>query len=236
MLDVARVDVCYGDLQVLWDVSISIKEGEIVALLGSNCAGKSTLLKTISGLLRPKKGVITYNSLRIDHMPAHHIVGLGISMVLEDRRLFSDMTVLENLEIGAYLKHARQAKSDSLEWIYEIFPILKERAGQVSGTLSGGQQQMVAIGRALMARPKMLILDEISLGLSPILVKNIFRVIKEINISQRIAILLVEQNTHMALALADRGYVMENGSITHYGDVQTLLSTDSIKNAYLGME
>jgi branched-chain amino acid transport system ATP-binding protein len=235
MLEVSHIDVYYGDLQALWDVSLTLGDGEIVTLIGSNGAGKSTILKTISGLLKPKTGSISCDSIRLDRLPAHQIVELGICMVPEGRRLFPQMSVLENLEVGAFLRKARQVKDNTLEWVYHIFPVLKQRANQMAGTLSGGEQQMLAIGRALMSQPKLLLLDEMSLGLSPVLVQNISQVIRDINKSGAVTIFLVEQNVRLALALADRGYIMENGRILNQGDAQTLLSSESVKEAYFGV-
>lgn len=234
MLEISHIDVYYDDLQALWDISLTIGDGEIVTLVGSNGAGKSTIMKTISGLLKPKTGSISYDGIRLDRLPAHRIVELGICIVPEGRRLFPRMSVLENLEVGAFLRQARRVKDDTLEWVYHIFPVLKERANQMAGMLSGGEQQMLAIGRALMSQPKLLLLDEMSLGLSPVLVQNISQVIREINKSGAVTIFLVEQNVRMALVLADRGYIMENGRILDQGDAKTLLSSDRVKDAYLG--
>jgi len=235
MLEVSNIDVYYGDLQALWDVSLAIGDGEIVTLIGSNGAGKSTTMKTISGLLKPKTGSITYNGIRLDRLPVHKIVELGICVVPEGRRLFPQMSILENLEVGAFLSQAREVKGTTLSWVYEIFPVLKERAKQPAGTLSGGEQQMLAIARGLMSQPKLLLLDEMSLGLGPLLVKDIVRVIKQINKLKRITIFLVEQNVRMALALADRGYILENGRIVDEGDAKALLGNQSVKDAYLGV-
>ncbi|MDH5696192.1 MAG: ABC transporter ATP-binding protein [Dehalococcoidia bacterium] len=235
MLEISNIDVYYGDFQALWDVSLAVGDGEIVTLIGSNGAGKSTILKTISGLLKPKTGSITYDGIRLNRLPAHKIVELGICMVPEGRRLFPQMSVLENLEVGAFLSQARQVKGDTLNWVYEIFPVLRERAKQPAGTLSGGEQQMLAIARGLMSQPKLLLLDEMSLGLGPLLVQDISRVISEINKLKGITIFLVEQNVRLALALADRGYILENGRIVDQGDAKVLWSSDSVKNAYLGV-
>ena len=235
MLEISNIDVYYGDLQALWDVSLVVGDGEIVTLIGSNGSGKSTTLKTISGLLKPKTGSITYDGIRLNRLPAHKIVELGICMVPEGRRLFPQMSVLENLEVGAFLSQARQVKGDTLNWVYEIFPVLRERAKQPAGTLSGGEQQMLAIARGLMSQPKLLLLDEMSLGLGPLLVQDISRVISEINKLKGITIFLVEQNVRLALALADRGYILENGRIVDQGDAKVLWSSDSVKNAYLGV-
>lgn len=235
MLKIENIDVYYSDLQALWEVSLTVRDGEMVALVGSNGAGKSTILKAISGLLRPRQGSISYQGIRIDKQKAHKIVELGIGMVPEGRRLFPDMSVLENLEIGAYLSQARRTKNETLHWVYQIFPILKERTEQSARLLSGGEQQMLAIARALMSQPKILLLDEITLGLSPLLVDAIFDVIKQINKSSGIAMLLVEQNVVVSLELADKGYIMENGRIVGQGDAKVLLESQQVKDAYLGI-
>jgi branched-chain amino acid transport system ATP-binding protein len=235
MLEIDKISVHYGDLQALWNVSLTVREREIVALVGSNGAGKSTLLKTISGLLRPTRGSIYFDGLQLHHMPAHKIVGVGLSMVHEGRRLFPEMSVLENLEMGAFNTKARRIKDITIEWVYEVFPRLKERGQQIAGTLSGGEQQMLAIGRALMSHPKFLLLDEVSLGLSPLLVQNIFRIINEINKSRRITIFLVEQNIRLALEVADRGYIIETGHIVGHDKANELLCSDNVKKSYLGL-
>jgi branched-chain amino acid transport system ATP-binding protein len=235
MLKIEKIDVYYNDIQALWEVSLTVRDGEMVTLVGSNGAGKSTILKAISGLLRPRHGSISYQGIRIDKQKAHKIVELGICMVPEGRRLFPDMSVLENLEIGAYLSQSRRAKNETLHWVYQIFPILKKRTGQLARVLSGGEQQMLAIARALMSQPKILLLDEITLGLSPLLVDAIFDVIKQINKSSSIAILLVEQNVVVSLELADKGYIMENGRIVGQGDAKVLLESKQVKDAYLGI-
>jgi len=235
MLRVSHVDVYYGDLQALWDVSIDIGDGEIVALVGSNGAGKSTIMKVISGLLKPKKGSISFEGMHIDRSPAHRIVELGISMVSEGRRIFPQMTVLENLEVGASIREAKKVRHDTLNWIYELFPILMERAKQRAGTLSGGEQQMLAIGRALMSQSRLLLIDEMSLGLSPLVKQEIARVIKDLNESRKLSIMLVEQDVHLALSIASRGYVIENGRIRDQGDARALLRSERVKEAYLGI-
>jgi branched-chain amino acid transport system ATP-binding protein len=234
LLKVDNIDVSYGELQVLWDVSFEVGEKELVAIVGSNGAGKTTLMKTISGLLRPTKGSITFLDNRIDKFPPHKIVDLGISLVPEGRQLFPEMTVQENLELGAYQKRAREKLKDSLEWVYQLFPILKERKSQLAGTLSGGEQQMLAIGRALMSRPKLLMLDEPSLGLMPIFVKTTFKAIEKLK-EEAVTILLVEQNVRQALELADRGYVLETGRIVLSNTGKKLLSDEGVKKAYLGL-
>ena len=234
MLKVENLDVHYEDLQVLWDVSFEVKDGEMVALIGSNGAGKSTLLRAITGLLKPTSGYISYDGITLNNQPPHKIVALGISMVPEGRRLFPKMTVLENLEMGAFLKEARREKHKTLKLVYDIFPALKERSQQLAGSLSGGEQQMLAIGRPLMAKNKFLLLDEISLGLAPLLVENIFEIVVQIN-KAGITILIVEQNVPMTLRVADRAYILESGHIVGQGDAKMLLNDPNIKEAYLGM-
>jgi branched-chain amino acid transport system ATP-binding protein len=235
MLEVHDVDVAYGDIQALWSVSLNVQKGEMVALVGSNGAGKSTLLRTISGAQKPRKGSITVEGIRADTAEAHKVVDLGVALVPEGRRLFRDMTVLENLEMGGYIGRARKLKGDKLEWVFQMFPILKQRLNQLAGTLSGGEQQMLAIARGLMSDPKLLLVDELSLGLAPIIVKNIYRTLKEINRSRNVTILVVEQNVRLALEVADRGYVIENGRITMDGKGHDLLASDEIKSAYLAI-
>jgi len=234
MLEISHIDVYYGDLQALWDISLTIEEGEIVTLIGSNGAGKSTIMKTVSGLLKPKTGSISFKGTRLDKLPAHQIVELGICMVPEGRRLFPQMTVLENLEVGASIREAKKLRYDTISWIYELFPILRERTKQKAGTLSGGEQQMLAIGRALMSQPRLLLIDEMSLGLSPLLVEEISQALKDINKSKKLTIFLVEQDVNVALSMADRGYIVENGSIQDRGDARALLRSERIKEAYLG--
>ena len=236
MLEVDRIDVYYGDLQALWDVSLTIRSGEIVALVGSNGAGKSTLLKAICGLLRPTRGSIRFDGLQFEKTPAHQIVELGVCIVHEGRRLFPEMSVLENLEMGAFNVKARKKKDETIAWVYEIFPRLKERKHQIAGTLSGGEQQMIAIGRALMSQPKLLLMDEVSLGLAPLLVQNIYDVVKEINRSRQIIIFLVEQNVRLALEVAERGYIIETGRIVKHDRADLLLSSEDVRESYLGFE
>jgi branched-chain amino acid transport system ATP-binding protein len=235
MLEITNVDVCYGDIQALWDVSLTVKGEEIVALVGSNGAGKTTVLKTITGLLRPRKGNVSIYGVRSDTIPAHKIVDLGVSLVPEGRRLFRDMTVLENLEIGGYIGRARNVKNENLRWIFKIFPVLEKRIRQLAGTLSGGEQQMLAIARGLMSEPKMLLVDELSLGLAPLTVKNIYKTLKEINTSRKVTILVVEQNVRLALEMGDRAYILENGRISGEGRGIDLLNSDQVKKAYLAM-
>jgi branched-chain amino acid transport system ATP-binding protein len=235
MLEVENVDVHYGDVQALWDVSFRVEGEEIVSLVGSNGAGKTTVLKTISGILRPTKGSVSIDGIRTDTIPAHQIVEMGAVLIPEGRRLFRDMTVLENLEMGGFIDRARKLKDQNLKWISEIFPVLGERLGQIAGTLSGGEQQMLAIARGLMSEPKLLLLDELSLGLAPLIVKNIYDTLEEINRSRKISILVVEQNVRLALKIADRGYIIENGRITGEGIGSELLGSEQVKQAYLAM-
>ena len=235
MLEVENVDVHYGDVQALWNVSFRVEGEEIVALVGSNGAGKTTLLKTITGLLRPRNGNVSIYGVRSDTIPAHKIVDLGVSLVPEGRRLFRDMMVLENLEIGGYIGRARNVKNENLRWIFEIFPVLENRLRQLAGTLSGGEQQMLAIARGLMSEPKMLLVDELSLGLAPLIVKNIYKILKEINTSRKMTILVVEQNVRLALEIGDRAYILENGRISGEGRGIDLLNSEQVKKAYLAM-
>ena len=235
MLKVEHLAVHYGDIQALWDISFRVEDREIVSLIGSNGAGKTTKLKTISGILRPSKGSVSIDGIRSDAIPAHRIVEMGVILIPEGRRLFRDMTVLENLEMGGFIDRARKLKDQNLKWISEIFPVLSERLRQIAGTLSGGEQQMVAIARGLMSDPKWLLVDELSLGLAPLIVKNIYDTLEEINRSKEMAILVVEQNVRLALKIANRGYVIENGRITTEGSGSDLLNNKEIKNAYLAM-
>ena len=234
MLTIEHLDVHYGDLQVLWDISLEVHTGEIVAMVGSNGAGKSTLIRTIAGLHRPTRGLIGLEGLPMQGLTPHRIVDLGVSMVPEGRRLFPKMTVLQNLEIGAFLPRARKEKDATLESVYEIFPILKARSRQAAGLLSGGEQQMLAIGRALMAKSKLLLLDEMSLGLSPIVVQQMFDVVLRVN-REGIAIFMVEQNVPMTLKVAHRAYVMESGRIVMQGPARELIESKHVKEAYLGV-
>jgi branched-chain amino acid transport system ATP-binding protein len=233
MLSIKGVDAYYGHLQALWDVSLEVNEGELVALVGPNGAGKTTTLRVITGLLKPASGSVHFNDQCLDREEAHDIVGLGISQVPEGGRVFAGMSVLENLELGAFLSKARAVKDESLKWVYGIFPVLEERKEQRAGTLSGGERQMLAIGRALMSKPKLLLLDEPSFGLAPILVDHIFEMITEIN-KQGVTILLVEQNIRAALELASRAYVIENGRAVGQGVHEDLLSFECVRSAYLG--
>ena len=234
MLNLEAVNVFYGQLQALWDVSLSIDKGEITALLGSNGAGKSTLLKTISSLVHPSSGSIKFFDERIDTLPAHKVVEKGISLVPEDRKLFPYMTVLENLMLGAFTRQARKKVKDSVERVYEIFPLLKEKKDQLAETLSGGEQQMLAVSRALMANPKLLLLDEPSSGLGPMPMQKVFDVIRQIS-EEGTTILLVEQNVHYGLELASKAYLLENGRMVMSGKREEILSDDKVKKAYIGI-
>lgn len=234
MLKVDNISVSYGDMQVLWGVTFEVKEKELVALLGANGAGKTTTLKTISGLLRPNNGSIYFLGKEISKIPAHKVAELGIVHVPEGRRLFPEMTVRENLEMGSLSSEAKKKRKETMEWVFTLFPVLKERQNQEAGTLSGGQQQMLAIGRGLMALPKLLMLDEPSLGLAPVIVSQVFEIIKEIN-RQGITVLLVEQNVMHALRMCNRAYVIENGRITLHGTGDDLLKNQHVKEAYLGI-
>jgi branched-chain amino acid transport system ATP-binding protein len=234
MLDVDKINVFYGGLQALQNVSLKVERDEVVAIVGSNGAGKTTILKAISGLLPLKSGSINFLGNRLDKLPTHRIVELGVVQIPEGRHLFPYMTVMENLEMGAFTPEARKKRRETIEWIFNLFPILKERRNQLAGTLSGGEQQMLAIGRGLMSRPKLLMLDEPSLGLAPKLVTKLFEVIKTIN-EEGVTILLVEQNVRHALELADRGYVLETGKIILEGEGRQLIANEHVKKAYLGM-
>ena len=233
LLRVDDIDVFYGSLQVLWDVSIEVKTGEIVAIAGANGAGKTTLMKTISGILHPVTGSIEFAGEDITNMNAYDIVGHGISQVPEGRRLFPDMTVLENLMIGSYDRKARAVRKENLARVYDLFPILAERKNQVAKTLSGGQQQMVAIGRGLMSNPKLMIIDEMSLGLSPLIVLDLFKILHEIQ-ARGVTVLLVEQNVWQTLHEADRAYIIETGRIVLSGNALELAEEEKVKNAYFG--
>ncbi|MEK4522161.1 ABC transporter ATP-binding protein [Psychrobacillus sp. FSL W7-1493] len=233
MLKVENIDVYYGNIQALHNISLEVNEGEIVTLIGANGAGKSTLLKTLSGLLKPKKGKIEFLGKSITGKAAQTIVKAGISHVPEGRRVFANLTVEENLELGAFLRKDKAGINSDLTKVYETFPRLLERRKQLSGTLSGGEQQMLAIGRAIMAKPKLVLLDEPSMGLAPLMVQTIFKVIEEIN-NDGTTVLLVEQNAHMALSIANRGYVIETGKVVLSGPARELQSSEEVKLAYLG--
>ena len=234
MLEVKDISVAYGDIQVLSGVTLHINEGEIVTLIGSNGAGKTTTLNAISGLMGIKGGTITLDSLRIDQMPPHRIIELGATQIPEGRELFPEMTVLENLQLGAYLPRARASSGETLEWVYQLFPVLKGRSSQMTGTLSGGEQQMVAIARGLMTRPKVLMLDEPSLGLAPLVVDELFQIINEIN-KTRVDILLVEQDVNLALEIAHRAYLIETGKIVMEGKSEAFIADDYVRESYLGI-
>lgn len=234
MLKVEKISAGYGNLQILRDLSFHVETGEVVSILGTNGAGKTTTLRAISGLIPITEGAVYFENVLLNKKSAEFIVKSGLIQVPEDRKLFSDMTVLENLEMGAYTKGARANFKKNLEYCYNLFPILKERETQISGTMSGGQQQMLAIGRALMTEPKLLILDEPSIGLSPLLTKQVFDIISEIK-KNGVTILLVEQNVNRALQIADRGYVIENGEVVMEGQADVLLKDDNLKAAYLGI-
>ena len=233
MLELEAVDVFYGDLQVLHGVSLSVRSGEIVTLVGGNGAGKTTTLRTASGLLRAARGAIRLGGHRLDRLPPDRIVALGVAHVPEGRKLFPSLTVRENLELGAYTPRAKRARPRTLEQVFARFPVLRARAAQRAGTLSGGEQQMLAIGRALMALPQLLMLDEPSLGLAPLVVREMFQIVREIN-GQGVTVLLVEQNVRQALAVSHRGYVLENGRIVMAGRAEELLASEELRRAYLG--
>ncbi len=233
MLKVDKLNVFYGAIHALHDISFQVNQGEIVTLIGANGAGKTTTLHTISGMLRQKSGVITFKGKNLASVPAHKLVGMGLAQVPEGRRVFAQMSVLENLEMGAYTRRNAAEMKDDLEMVFSHFPRLKERTRQLAGTLSGGEQQMLAVGRALMSHPKLLMLDEPSMGLSPILVQEIFSIIKNVNQSGT-TILLVEQNANMALSIAHRAYVLETGKIVMDGAAADLMRNDDVRKAYLG--
>lgn len=233
MLKCVDIDVYYGAIHALKKVSIGVEQGSIVTLIGANGAGKTTTLKTISGLLRPRQGSIIYKNSELTKIAPEKIVEMGLSQVPEGRRVFAAMTVLENLEMGAYLRKDKKGIDDDMENVFNRFPRLKERRKQLAGTLSGGEQQMLAIGRALMARPQLMLMDEPSMGLAPLLVKEIFEIIKDIN-EKGTTILLVEQNAHMALSIAHKAYVIETGEIVLEGEAQALMHSEDVRKAYLG--
>ncbi len=234
MLKVEKLDVRYGDVQVLHGVGLEVNEKEVVTIVGANGAGKSTLLKSVAGILRPSAGVIWFGGEKIDHLSSHLIVDRGLVRIPEGRKIFPSLSVLENLELGSYLSKAKARRSETLQEVFVLFPILKERSQQLGGTLSGGEQQMLAIGRGLMSLPRLLMLDEPSLGLAPILVREIFRTVREIN-QQGTTVLLVEQNVFNALDMANRGYVLENGRVVLQGNSRELLENEYMKEAYLGV-
>ena len=233
MLEIKSVDARYGDFQALWDVSLQVNAGEIVVLIGPNGAGKTTLMRTIVGLHRPAAGSIFLDGLPTDRLYGYQIVERGVALVPEGRRLFGGMSVIENLEMGAYTERARGKRAQTLHWVLEVFPLLGQRRNALASTLSGGMQQMLAVGRALMSMPRLLLLDEPSLGLAPLVVQNIFDVVNLVN-SQGVTILLVEQNARAALELAHRGYIMERGRVVGRGTGAELLNDLSVQRAYLG--
>lgn len=233
MLDIKDIDVYYGAIHAIKGISLHVNEGEIVTLIGANGAGKSTTLRTISGLLAPKNGDIEFAGESIAGHKAHEIVKLGISQVPEGRRIFTEMTVLENLELGAFIRKDKDGIAADMKHVFELFPRLEERKSQEAGTLSGGEQQMLAMGRALMAKPRLLLLDEPSMGLAPLLIKEIFSIIENIN-KEGTTVLLVEQNANMALSIANRAYVLETGRITLSGDAKELAASEDVRKAYLG--
>ncbi len=235
MLELKNIKTFYGNIQALKDVSLKISEGEIITLIGANGAGKSTTLMSICGIVPPRFGEVLFTGQPIQEMAPNNIVSLGISQVPEGRRIFPFLTVAENLDMGAFLRNDKDEIKRDIQYIYELFPILAERRNQAGGTLSGGEQQMLAISRALMAKPRLLLMDEPSLGLAPIIVKQIFDIIKKINTESKTTIFLVEQNANMALKVAHRGYVMETGRVTFSDSAENLMANDEVRKAYLGM-
>jgi len=234
VLDIKNIDVFYGDVQVIWNVSFNVNKGEIVALIGANGAGKSTILKTISGIIRPKKGEILFENRPIYKVDPFKLIALGIAHVPEARRLFVEMTVEENLDMGSLKGEARMKREETRAMVYELLPRLKERSKQLAGTLSGGEQQMLAVARGLMSKPKLQMFDEPSLGLAPLLVREVFNTIRKIN-GEGTTVLIVEQNVKQTLLVANRGYVLETGRITNQGTGKSLLSDEHVKTAYLGV-
>ena len=234
MLKIEKLNFSYDDLKVLWDIDLEVREGEIVTVVGANGAGKSTTLKNISRLVKPNSGSITFKGTDLTRLESHQVVEEGVIQVPEGRKIFPDMTVRENLRMGSYIASARKNRDENIERVFTLFPRLREREKQLGGTMSGGEQQMLAIGRGLMANPKLLLLDEPSLGLSPLFVKNIFDIITEIN-RQGVTILLVEQNVYQSLRISTRAYVLETGRVVLTGTGADLLNNDHIKKAFLGM-
>ena len=233
MLSVNNLQVHYGMIQAIKEVSFEVNEGEVIALIGANGAGKTTILHTVSGLLQPTKGSVIFEGQDITKVPAHKIVSLGMAHVPEGRRVFAQLTVLENLKLGAYTRKDKNEMEETLKMIYKRFPRLEERKNQIAGTLSGGEQQMLAMGRALMSHPKIILMDEPSMGLSPIFVEEVFKIIRDIS-AEGVTVLLVEQNAKKALNIADRAYVLETGNIILQGDAKKLMNDESVKKAYLG--
>ncbi len=234
MLEIRKLNFAYGDLQVLWDVDLDVKAGEIVTVVGANGAGKSTMLRNVSRLVRPTSGTIRFEGAELNRVPSYRVVELGIVQVPEARRIFPEMTVVENLRMGSFVKATRKDRARNMERVFTLFPRLAERRNQLGGTMSGGEQQMLAIGRGLMGNPRVLLLDEPSLGLSPLLVHNIFEIIKEIN-RQGTTILLVEQNVYQSLRIASRAYVLETGRVVLTGTGAELLDNAHVKKAFLGI-
>jgi len=233
MLEIKDLEVYYGMIQAIKGISFQVNEGEVIALIGANGAGKTTTLHTISGLIAPKNGTVTFEGADITKIPAHRIVSLGMAHVPEGRRVFASLSVFQNLKLGAYTRNSKEEIEDSLQTVYKRFPRLEERKNQPAGTLSGGEQQMLAMGRALMSKPRIILMDEPSMGLSPIFVNEIFDIIKSVSAGGT-TVLLVEQNAKKALSIADRGYVLETGRIVLEGNAQELLNDESVKKAYLG--
>ncbi len=233
MLEIKDLEVYYGMIQAIKGISFEVNEGEVIALIGANGAGKTTTLHTISGLITPKKGTVTFEGKEITKVPAHKIVSLGMAHVPEGRRVFASLSVFQNLKLGAYTRNNKDEIEESLKMVYARFPRLEERKNQLAGTLSGGEQQMLAMGRALMSRPRIILMDEPSMGLSPIFVNEIFDIIKQVSAGGT-TVLLVEQNAKKALSIADRGYVLETGKIVLSGKAEELLNDESVKKAYLG--
>jgi len=234
MLKIESISAQYGDIKVLWDASLEISSKEMVTMVGSNGSGKTTLINTIMGMMHPASGRIEFLGTPIHQLPPHKIVERGISLIPEGRKLFPEMTVVENLELGAYFPNARKKISETLRWVFELFPRLQERKTQLAGTLSGGEQQMVTVGRGLMSLPQLLLIDEPSMGLAPIVVADLFRTIRKIN-DEGMTVFLVEQNARQAMEISDRTYVLENGRIVREGKSKDLLKDDNIRKAYLGL-
>jgi len=234
MLEVNGINIFRGEAQILWNLTMKVEKGEIVTILGANGAGKTTFVESVLGIHHPASGTIAFLEQNITREPPFHISRLGISCVPEGRRLFKDMTVFENLEMGAYPKRARPSLSPTAEWVFSLFPVLQERKSQIAGTLSGGEQQMLAIGRALMSKPELLLVDELSLGLSPKITKEIYKAVNKLR-AEGVTILVIEQNAALALRHSDRGYILETGRVTLQGTSQDLLGNEHIRKAYLGM-
>jgi branched-chain amino acid transport system ATP-binding protein len=234
MLEIRKLNFAYGDMQVLWDIDLDVKQGEIVTVVGANGAGKSTILRNVSRLVSPRSGTIAFDGVELNRLPSHRVVEMGVVQVPEARRIFPEMTVVENLRMGSFVKSTRRDREKNMERVFALFPRLAERKAQLGGTMSGGEQQMLAIARGLMGNPRLMLLDEPSLGLSPLLVKNIFEIIKEIN-RQGTTILLVEQNVYQSLRLAHRAYVIETGRVVLSGPGAELLDNEHVKKAFLGI-